>query len=148
MFWRFAAPHFYLAANNTFLFMCMCKSIIFSCAVTNYFLEEKVAMLPFFVVAIVTIPRASNNVEDWEPRPEYCTIEVLYSKRKKREPKKFQSARKLVTSAPTAERRETPRYFLRSTTSKENKKPHLPRSMDKFVGFSERRTAARLVRKI
>lgn len=32
-------------------------------------------MIPFLY------KRDRNNKEDWEPRPEYCTIEMLYPKR-------------------------------------------------------------------
>lgn len=84
-----------------------------------------------------------------EKKPVYDLGVRVESSKKRGEPKMFQSARKsVVASTPIAERRETPRYFLRSTASKESKKPPLPISMDKSVGFSERRTAARRVRKI
>ncbi|KAH0680713.1 hypothetical protein KY284_021798 [Solanum tuberosum] len=84
-----------------------------------------------------------------EKKPVYDLGVRVESSKKKREPKMFQSARKsVVASTPIAERRETSRYFLRSTASKENKKPPLPISMDKSAGLSERRTSARRVGKI
>ncbi|KAM3341550.1 hypothetical protein P3S68_026516 [Capsicum galapagoense] len=84
-----------------------------------------------------------------EKKPVYDLGVRVESSKKRGEPKMFQSARKSVVAAtPIAERREIPRYFLRSTASKENKKPPLPISMDKSVGLSERRTTARRVRKI
>lgn len=84
-----------------------------------------------------------------EKKPVYDLGVRVESSKKRGESKMFQSARKaVVASTPIAERRETPRYFLRSAASKENKKPPLPMSIDKSVGLSERRTAARRVRKI
>ncbi|CAN4123085.1 unnamed protein product [Withania somnifera] len=84
-----------------------------------------------------------------EKKPTYDLGVRVESSKKRGETKMFQNARKSVVAAtPIAERRETSRYFLRSAASKENKKPPLPISMDKSVGFSERRTAARRVRKI
>ncbi|KAK4351820.1 hypothetical protein RND71_027338 [Anisodus tanguticus] len=92
--------------------------------------------------------KGGDNVD--EKKPVYDLGVRVESSKKRGEPKVYQSTRKaVVASTPIAERTETPRYFLRSSTaSKENKKPPLPlpMSMDKSVGFSE--TAARRVRKI
>ncbi|XP_060199935.1 uncharacterized protein LOC132628200 [Lycium barbarum] len=95
-----------------------------------------------------------SDTGDEKKKPVYDLGVRVESSKKRGEPKVYQSARKsAVASTPVAERRETPRYFLRSSTaSKENKKPPLPLplpiSMDKSVGFSERRPAARRARKI
>lgn len=54
----------------------------------------------------------------------------------------------VAAATPVAERREarTPRYSLRSTASKENKKPPIPIAMmhvEKSVGVTERRSGVR-----
>ncbi|OIT22353.1 PREDICTED: uncharacterized protein LOC109217717 [Nicotiana attenuata] len=93
------------------------------------------------------LKRKKGDIGD-EKKPAYDLGVRVESSKKRGEPKVYQSARNSVASTPMAERRETPRYFLRSAASKENKKPPLPVSMDKFVGFSERKTTVRRVRKI
>lgn len=93
--------------------------------------------------------RKKGEVEGYEKKPAYAyDLGVRVESAKKREATKFDSRRKAAVAAaaatPVAERREarmtpTPRYSLRST-SKENKKPPIPMSLDKsVVGITERK---------
>ncbi|XP_022895159.1 uncharacterized protein LOC111409341 [Olea europaea var. sylvestris] len=66
--------------------------------------------------------------------------------------KKFDSRRKMAVAAtPMMVQREsaTPRYLLRSSARKENKKPPLPMNFESSVGgYTERKVGGRRIRKI
>ncbi|KAK3038846.1 hypothetical protein RJ639_028568 [Escallonia herrerae] len=66
---------------------------------------------------------------------------------KKRESKKFESVRKTLPATPVTERRENSRYSLRSSCSKENKKPPLGMNFEKSVAAGNRKVGPRRVRK-
>ncbi|KAA8537416.1 hypothetical protein F0562_026897 [Nyssa sinensis] len=67
---------------------------------------------------------------------------------KRRDSKKFEGLKKSIPPTPMTDRRENPRYSLRSSSSKENKKPPLAVNCDNSVGGGgDRKTAARRVRK-
>ncbi|XP_022874002.1 uncharacterized protein LOC111392842 [Olea europaea var. sylvestris] len=64
--------------------------------------------------------------------------------------KKFDSGRRMAVAAtPMMVQREaaTPRYSLRSSTRKENKKPPLPMNVENSVGYTERKVGGRRIRK-
>lgn len=65
--------------------------------------------------------------------------------------KKFDSRRKMAVAAtPMMVQREsaTPRYLLRSSARKENKKPPLPMNFESSAGYTERKVGGRRIRKI
>ncbi|XP_057468967.1 uncharacterized protein LOC130758153 [Actinidia eriantha] len=72
---------------------------------------------------------------------------VKFESAKRRDSKRVDGLRKFVSSTPVMEdRRENPRYLLRSMT-KENKKPPLPVTFEKSVAGSDRKPAVRRIRK-
>ncbi|CAK9180343.1 unnamed protein product [Ilex paraguariensis] len=83
-----------------------------------------------------------------EKKPAY-DLGVRVESAKRRESKKFESVRRTVSSTPMAmtERRETPRYMLRSSFKKENKKPSPSLNFERSVGGGERIGTVRKVRK-
>ncbi|KAI3465441.1 hypothetical protein Pfo_022104 [Paulownia fortunei] len=104
------------------------------------------------------LKRKKGEMEGYEKKPAY-DLGVRVESAKKREASKFDSRRKTAAVAvaaaatPVAERRDarTPRYSLRSSTSKENKKPPLPlpiMNVERSVGVTERKVGGRRIRKI
>lgn len=98
------------------------------------------------------LKRKNGDTGDDERKKSAYGLGVKMESAKKRDSKRLEGLRKSVFSTPVmmADRKENPRYMLRSMT-KENKKPPLPPvNLEKSLGGGggERKTAARRVRKI
>ncbi|KAM7521306.1 hypothetical protein LguiB_020268 [Lonicera macranthoides] len=90
--------------------------------------------------------KGGEIIGDEKKTPYGLGVRVESAKRK--ESKKLESMRKTMPlSTPMTERREAPRYLLRSS-NKENKKPPLAATFEKSVGVGERKIGARRTRKI
>ncbi|GFZ10523.1 hypothetical protein Acr_21g0011220 [Actinidia rufa] len=91
------------------------------------------------------LKRKKGETED-EKKTAY-DLGVKVESAKRRDSKIVDGLRKFVSSTPVMEdRRENPRYLLRSMT-KENKKPPMPVTFEKSVTGSDRKTAVRRIRK-
>lgn len=90
--------------------------------------------------------KGDEIIGDEKKTPYGLGVRVESAKRK--ESKKLESMRKkMPLSTPMTDRREAPRYLLRSS-NKENKKPPLAATFEKSVGVGERKIGARRTQKI
>ncbi|KAK9290419.1 hypothetical protein L1049_008588 [Liquidambar formosana] len=87
-----------------------------------------------------------KKIETGDEKKTVYDLGVKVEIAKRRDSKKFESARKSASAIYSLERSENPRYMLRS--NKENKKPPMWVTAEKSMGDGERKTGARRVWKI
>ncbi|KAA8528822.1 hypothetical protein F0562_036177 [Nyssa sinensis] len=80
-----------------------------------------------------------KKVETGDKRKSVYDLGVKVESAKRRDLKKFEGLRKSIPSTPMTDRREIPRYSLRSSSSKENKNTHTPLAAVNIVDGSDRK---------